>query len=274
MMSSVRLNYLFAQYLIHIEHNLRHEYGHPDVKRNVFLLPKFLRSFAYFSETKFIFQELQAEAAPNSMSLKSCVCSANFISQVFWFSCILLRFNFFLTGFFQHLSFRFANDGAVRERLIVALSFFLFMGILIAPFSGFITDFFKKRFAKGGEVTRAVILRALSLSQALTSMFSVVLCALLFAPGEAMFYVCYVAEVLTRAFLFSLNSAYFLTVFPPQVFGKLFGLCFLIGGIFTQIQYALLQLGFIWSNVVLLILTIASFVHPLRLSGVFSRCCS
>lgn len=121
-------------------------------------------------------------------------------------------------------------------------------------------------------MTQAVVLRALSLAQSLCSLFAVTLSALMFAPSEASFYACYVFEVFTRAFLFSLNSAYFLVAFPPQVFGQLFGLCFVIGGVVTQLQYALLQLSFVWSNVVLLVLTLVSFVHPIRLSGVLRRC--
>jgi len=82
-------------------------------------------------------------------------------------------------------------------------------------------------------------------------------------------YGAFLFQLLTQTFIFGGFAAFITIYFPPEHFGKLFGLINFIVGLINLLQYALFQLAFavdptfFYINIGLIIIAALTFVHPL-----------
>ncbi|KAI5617470.1 solute carrier family 43 member 3 [Silurus asotus] len=208
-------------------------------------------------------------------SFKSYALSWFFLWHLIWLSVMQLRHYLFI-GTLNPMLNRLANqDPDTVSRYSNAFAFTQLTGILCAPWNGLLMDRYKGKALKPGETEREVDLRSSVLSLFLTSLQCLVFSVCTIIPVLPLQYATFILQVLNRSFLYGGNAAFISIAFPAQHFGKLYGLVMSLSAVVALLQYPCLTLvkSFdgdpFYVNIVLTILTLLAFVHPLN---VFLHC--
>ncbi|KAI5107808.1 solute carrier family 43 member 3, partial [Silurus meridionalis] len=208
-------------------------------------------------------------------SFKSYALSWFFLWHLIWLSVMQLRHYLFI-GTLNPMLNRLANqDPDTVSRYTNAFAFTQLTGILCAPWNGLLMDRYKGKALKPGETEREVDLRSSVLSLFLTSLQCLVFSVCTIIPVLPLQYATFILQVLNRSFLYGGNAAFISIAFPAQHFGKLYGLVMSLSAVVALLQYPCLTLvkSFdgdpFYVNIVLTILTLLAFVHPLN---VFLHC--
>ncbi|NWT05729.1 S43A3 protein, partial [Mionectes macconnelli] len=208
-----------------------------------------------------------AGEAPPGTTFRACACSWLFAWHVACLSVMQLRHYLFigtLNPLLERLSQGDFNTGTAPRgaggtvgdpgaapRLTLsphtvstytnAFAFTQLCGVLCAPWNGLILDWHKrgKHRRPEGNCARGALadLRAAVVSLAVT----VVQC-LLFSVCAAMpilqvQFATFVLQVISRSFLYGGNAAFLAIAFPPQHFGKLYGLAMALSALVALLQY-------------------------------------
>ncbi|CAL8266976.1 unnamed protein product [Boreogadus saida] len=128
-----------------------------------------------------------------------------------------------------------------------ALAIIQMCGVLFSPWNGLIFDRHKDKPRAAGETESESDLRAAVLSLALTALLSVLFSVSASVPLLPLQYLTFILQVLSRSFLYG-GNAFAMIVFP-------FSFTILING--------LLGGDPLWVNVVLTLLCLLAFLHPL-----------
>uniref|UniRef100_A0A3Q2GTD6 Solute carrier family 43 member 3 n=1 Tax=Equus caballus TaxID=9796 RepID=A0A3Q2GTD6_HORSE len=153
-----------------------------------------------------------------------------------------------------------------------------FFGVLCAPWNGLLTDQLKQRYEKKASKTGfsalAVALCSTVPSLALTSLLCLGFALCASVPVLPLQYVTFILQVISRSFLYGSNChwnpIYLSPSFPPENFGKIFGLVMALSAIvsllqfpiFTFIKGPLQNQPFYVMNVMLVLVTLLTFMHP------------
>ncbi|NXJ15052.1 S43A3 protein, partial [Odontophorus gujanensis] len=175
-----------------------------------------------------------------------CVLSWLFVWHVVWLSVMQLRHYLFigtLNPLLDHLAFGSEHLVSIYTN---AFAFTQLCGVLCAPWNGLILDRHKRSKAHRAEGNRAqgalADLRASVQSLVLTVTLCVLFSICAAVPMLPVQFATFVLQVISRSFLYGGNAAFLAIAFPPQHFGKLYGLAMALSGLVALLQYPCIAL--------------------------------
>ncbi|NXN79726.1 S43A3 protein, partial [Bombycilla garrulus] len=172
---------------------------------------------------------------------RACVCSWLFAWHVAWLSVMQLRHYLFIGTLNPQLEHLARGDHGLVSTYTNAFAFTQLCGVLCAPWNGLILDRHKR--GKGPRPEGKWILAALAdLRSAVLSLVVTVAQCLLFSvfaavPVLPVQFGTFVLQVISRSFLYGGNAAFLAIAFPPQHFGKLYGLAMALSALVALLQY-------------------------------------
>ncbi|NWW97830.1 S43A3 protein, partial [Caloenas nicobarica] len=173
------------------------------------------------------------------VTFRACVCSALFAWHVVWLSVMQLRHYLFigtLNPLLQHLA---RGDTRLVSTYTNAFAVTQLCGVLCAPWNGLILDRHKrgKTARPEGALGTLADLRASVLSLVVTVTQCVLFSVCAAVPVLPIQFGTFVLQVLSRSFLYGGNAAFLAIAFPPQHFGKLYGLAMALSALVALLQY-------------------------------------
>ncbi|XP_064921831.1 equilibrative nucleobase transporter 1 isoform X2 [Columba livia] len=206
-----------------------------------------------------------------TVPFRACVCSALFAWHVVWLSVMQLRHYLFigtLNPLLQHLAH---GDTHLVSTYTNAFAVTQLCGVLCAPWNGFILDRHKrgKTPRPEGALGTLADLRASVLSLVVTVTQCVLFSICAAVPVLPVQFGTFVLQVLSRSFLYGGNAAFLAIAFPPQHFGKLYGLAMALSALVALLQYPCVTLvrgpldgDPFYVNVGLIAVVLVAFVSP------------
>ncbi|KAM6159044.1 equilibrative nucleobase transporter 1 isoform 2-T2 [Rhynchocyon petersi] len=196
-----------------------------------------------------------------------------FIWHLVWLSVIQLWHYLFIGMLNSLLTHLASGDRVLVSTYTNAFAITQFFGVLCAPWNGLLMDRLKQKYhkevRKTGSSTSMVALCSTVPSLALTSLLCLgfALCASI--PILPLQYLTFILQVVSRSFLYGGNAAFLTLGFPPQHFGKLFGLVMALSAIVSLLQFPIFTLikgphpnSPFYVNMTLVLATLLTFVHP------------
>ncbi|NWT76802.1 S43A3 protein, partial [Prunella himalayana] len=172
---------------------------------------------------------------------RACACSWLFGWHVAWLSVMQLRHYLFIGTLNPQLEHLAGGDHALVSTYTNAFAFTQLCGVLCAPWNGLILDRHKR--GKGPRPDGNWVLAALAdLRSAVLSLVVTVALCLLFSvlaavPALPAQFGTFALQVISRSFLYGGNAAFLAIAFPPQHFGKLYGLAMALSALVALLQY-------------------------------------
>ncbi|XP_054684996.1 equilibrative nucleobase transporter 1 isoform X4 [Grus americana] len=209
--------------------------------------------------------------SPPGASFGACVRSGVFAWHVAWLSVMQLRHYLFI-GTLNPLLERLARgDADLVSSYTNAFAFTQLCGVLCAPWNGLILDRHKRGKAPrpDGALGALADLRASVLSLAVTVTQCVLFSICAAVPVLPVQFATFVLQVISRSFLYGGNAAFLAVAFPPQHFGKLYGLAMALSALVALLQYPCVALvrgplrgDPFYVNVGLIAVVLVAFVSP------------
>ncbi|XP_061206420.1 equilibrative nucleobase transporter 1 [Neopsephotus bourkii] len=210
-------------------------------------------------------------APPAPVPFAACARSARFAWHVAWLSVLQLRHYLFI-GTLNPLLQRLARgDAGLVSTYTNAFAFTQLCGVLCAPWNGLILDRHKRGKAPqpDGALAALADLRASVLSLVVTVVLGLLFSIAAAVPVLPVQFGTFVLQVLSRSFLYGGNAAFLAIAFPPQHFGKLYGLAMALSALVALLQYPCvalvqgpLQGDPFYVNLGLIAVVLLAFVSP------------
>ncbi|NXI65931.1 S43A3 protein, partial [Anseranas semipalmata] len=174
----------------------------------------------------------------------SCVLSWLFVWHVVWLSVMQLRHYLFIGTLNPLLDHLARGDDRLVSTYTNAFAFTQLCGVLCAPWNGLILDRHKRGKAPRPDEALGVLadLRASVLSLVVTVTQCVLFSICAAVPVLPVQFATFVLQVISRSFLYGGNAAFLAIAFPPQHFGKLYGLAMAISALVALLQYPCITL--------------------------------
>uniref|UniRef100_A0A8D2JN18 Solute carrier family 43 member 3 n=2 Tax=Sciurus TaxID=10001 RepID=A0A8D2JN18_SCIVU len=199
--------------------------------------------------------------------------SRRFAWHMVWLSVIQLWHYLFIGTLNSLLTNLAGRDRTQVSTYTNAFAITQFFGVLCAPWNGLLMDRLRQRYQKEakrtGSSAAAAALSSAVPSLALTSLLCLGFALCASVPVLPLQYVTFLLQVISRSFLYGGNAAFLTLAFPSEHFGKLFGLVMALSAIVSLLQFPIftlikgpLQNNPLYVNVVLLLATLLTFVHP------------
>ncbi|KAF1403380.1 Solute carrier family 43 member 3, partial [Spheniscus magellanicus] len=178
-------------------------------------------------------------ADPPGLSFGACVRSGLFAWHVAWLSVMQLRHYLFIGTLNPLLDHLARGDPHLVSTYTNAFAFTQLCGVLCAPWNGLILDRHKRGETPclQGALGALADLRASVLSLAVTVTQCVLFSVCAAVPVLPVQFATFVLQVLSRSFLYGGNAAFLAIAFPPQHFGKLYGLAMALSALVALLQY-------------------------------------
>ncbi|KAA3675495.1 uncharacterized protein DEA37_0006947, partial [Paragonimus westermani] len=200
-------------------------------------------------------ERIQAILESRYPSPRRCIFSWPFFLVTLWFMFGLLRFTYFLNQMGQQLEYMFGNDEETIKQLRSVSSALQMCGFLISPISGFVLDTSRayyrrligrklpdKQDAVFDDELYWIHLTAIAPAFLLMAISALVLSVLNFVRAKAAFYATVIFLVILRSLLFSSAISFLLIAFPIRFFGTINGILSTAGGLFSLLQYGIIEL--------------------------------
>uniref|UniRef100_A0A452R7P8 Solute carrier family 43 member 3 n=1 Tax=Ursus americanus TaxID=9643 RepID=A0A452R7P8_URSAM len=237
------------------------------VGRTFLLMPRGLRSGDHGPEPS----ALEPGKQPEPRSFWRYVLSQRFACHLVWLSVIQLWHYLFIGTLNSLLTNLAGGDRALVSTYTNAFAITQFFGVLCAPWNGLLMDRLKQKYqkeAKGSSAMKVALSSAVP-SLALTSLLCLGFALCASVPILPLQYVTFILQVISRSFLYGGNAAFLTLAFPSEHFGKLFGLVMALSAIVSLLQFPIftfikgpLQNDPLYVNVLLVLATVLTFVHP------------
>ncbi|NWV48799.1 S43A3 protein, partial [Daphoenositta chrysoptera] len=178
---------------------------------------------------------------PPGTPFRACACSWLFAWHVAWLSVMQLRHYLFIGTLNPQLEHLARGDHGLVSTYTNAFAFTQLCGVLCAPWNGLILDRHKR--GKGprpeGNWAQAALadLRSAVLSLVVTVAQCLLFSVLAAVPVLPVQFGTFVLQVISRSFLYGGNAAFLAIAFPPQHFGKLYGLAMALSALVALLQY-------------------------------------
>ncbi|NWQ70601.1 S43A3 protein, partial [Neopipo cinnamomea] len=179
--------------------------------------------------------------APPGTTFRACACSWLFAWHVAWLSVMQLRHYLFIGTLNPLLERLSQGDVSAVSTYTNAFAFTQLCGVLCAPWNGLILDWHKrgKRHRPEGNCARGALadLRAAVVSLVVTVVQCLLFSVCAAVPVLQVQFATFVLQVISRSFLYGGNAAFLAIAFPPQHFGKLYGLAMALSALVALLQY-------------------------------------
>ncbi|NWT14151.1 S43A3 protein, partial [Vireo altiloquus] len=176
---------------------------------------------------------------PPATPFRACACSWLFAWHVAWLSVMQLRHYLFIGTLNPQLEHLAGGDHGLVSTYTNAFAFTQLCGVLCAPWNGLILDRHKR--GKGphpeGALAALADLRSAVLSLVVTVAQCLLFSVLAAVPVLPVQFGTFVLQVISRSFLYGGNAAFLAVAFPPQHFGKLYGLAMALSALVALLQY-------------------------------------
>ncbi|XP_064640568.1 equilibrative nucleobase transporter 1-like isoform X3 [Lineus longissimus] len=206
------------------------------------------------------------------LTFKEILLSGIYMLDLFWISVLRLRSWFFMGTFNPQITFMAKGDDAIVSHYTSVFAIMQFFGFMLAPISGRLMDRKKRKTDGDPRLLKIAQVEVCVLSFALDSFISVLMSIGACIPILEVQYVTCALSVVQRAFMYGPNSAFIAQVFPLKHFGKLFGMYMTVSSVFSLLQFPMFILmqgplkgDPLIMNVILLVLMVLSFIHPVYL---------
>uniref|UniRef100_A0A452R7K7 Solute carrier family 43 member 3 n=1 Tax=Ursus americanus TaxID=9643 RepID=A0A452R7K7_URSAM len=216
-------------------------------------------------------EALEPGKQPEPRSFWRYVLSQRFACHLVWLSVIQLWHYLFIGTLNSLLTNLAGGDRALVSTYTNAFAITQFFGVLCAPWNGLLMDRLKQKYqkeAKGSSAMKVALSSAVP-SLALTSLLCLGFALCASVPILPLQYVTFILQVISRSFLYGGNAAFLTLAFPSEHFGKLFGLVMALSAIVSLLQFPIftfikgpLQNDPLYVNVLLVLATVLTFVHP------------
>nr|XP_023510651.1 solute carrier family 43 member 3-like [Equus caballus] len=204
--------------------------------------------------------------------------SRRFAWHLMWLSMMQL-WHYIFIGTLNSLLTTPAKGTSIYTNAFAITQFF---GVLCAPWNGLLTDLLKQRYQKKASKTgfsaSAVALCSTVPCLALTSLLCLGFALCASVPVLPLQYITFILQVISRSFLYGGNAAFLTLAFPPEHFGKIFGLVMALSAIVSLLQFLIftfikgpLQNDPFYVNVMLVLVTLLTFMHPFLVYGECQR---
>ncbi|XP_032084108.1 solute carrier family 43 member 3 isoform X3 [Thamnophis elegans] len=207
---------------------------------------------------------------PPVKSFRKCIFSMLFFWHLVWLSVMQLRHYLFI-GTLNPMLRKLANeDNSLVSSYTNAFAFTQLCGVLCAPWNGLILDWHKHRQKKGeGAPDPVADLRSCILSLTITVLQCLAFSICASIPVLPVQYATFILQVLSRSFLYGGNAAFLAIAFPPEHFGKLYGLVMGLSAVVSLLQYPCFILikgplkgDSFYVNIAFIVLMLLAFVNP------------
>uniref|UniRef100_A0A8D0Z6Z5 Solute carrier family 43 member 3 n=1 Tax=Sus scrofa TaxID=9823 RepID=A0A8D0Z6Z5_PIG len=206
-------------------------------------------------------EEISGPGQPQEpRSFWSCVFSRRYCWHLVWLSVIQLWHYLFIGTFNSLLTILARGDQALG-----------IPGGLCAPEEDLSRGVGRRvRQGKGSPASASVVALSSAVpSLALTSLLCLGFALCASVPVLPLQYVTFILQVVSRSFLYGGNAAFLTLAFPSEHFGKLFGLVMALSAVVSLLQFPIFTLSKgplkndpFYVNVMLVLLTLLTFVHP------------
>uniref|UniRef100_A0A8D0VBP8 Solute carrier family 43 member 3 n=1 Tax=Sus scrofa TaxID=9823 RepID=A0A8D0VBP8_PIG len=206
-------------------------------------------------------EEISGPGQPQEpRSFWSCVFSRRYGWHLVWLSVIQLWHYLFIGTFNSLLTILARGDQALG-----------IPGGLCAPEEDLSRGVGRRvRQGKGSPASASVVALSSAVpSLALTSLLCLGFALCASVPVLPLQYVTFILQVVSRSFLYGGNAAFLTLAFPSEHFGKLFGLVMALSAVVSLLQFPIFTLSKgplkndpFYVNVMLVLLTLLTFVHP------------
>nr|XP_021411679.1 solute carrier family 43 member 3 isoform X1 [Lonchura striata domestica] len=202
---------------------------------------------------------------------RACACSWLFTWHVAWLSVMQLRHYLFIGTLNPQLEHLAGGDHTLVSTYTNAFAFTQLCGVLCAPWNGLILDRHKRGKAPRPEGLLAALadLRSAVLSLVVTVALCLLFSVFAAVPVLPAQFGTFVLQVISRSFLYGGNAAFLAIAFPPQHFGKLYGLAMALSALVALLQYPCvalvqgpLQGDPFYMNLGLIAVVLVAFVSP------------
>ncbi|XP_028400968.1 solute carrier family 43 member 3-like isoform X2 [Dendronephthya gigantea] len=174
------------------------------------------------------------DSTPRLISL---MLTSEYIHTTFFLSLCNLRLWFYVGYLNSYLEFMSDNDHDTVSHYTNWFGIAQFSGFVFAPIVGIVMDWKPK--GKRNQKTDLGFVVGFFL----TSFTAFVLNILVLVPDLSVQYASFVVQVVLRAFVYTVYSAFLLHKFPLSQFGKLYGAGHLISAVIGSIQYGLFTIS-------------------------------
>ncbi|XP_068963813.1 equilibrative nucleobase transporter 1 isoform X2 [Petaurus breviceps papuanus] len=210
-------------------------------------------------------------------SFWSCVLSWRFFWHLVWFSSMQLWHYLFIGTLNPMLNHLAHGDQHLVSTFTNAFAITQLFGVFCAPWNGIMLDHLKKKYQQEarqrGFPESMADLHSTFPSLALTSLLCLGFSICASTPILKLQYFTFILQVISRSFLFGGNAAFLTLAFPSQHFGKIYGTSMMLSALVTFLQFPIfilikgpLQGDPTYVNIVLILFTLLSFVHPFLVS--------
>ncbi|XP_002126070.2 equilibrative nucleobase transporter 1-like [Ciona intestinalis] len=215
---------------------------------------------------------LLANQGGEQKTFSSCLKDLSYWLNVLYSSILQLRLYLFFGTLNQWIS-TLTSNREQQSKYITTFGFIQLTGVLIAPFSGVMTDMMTKYYRKSATCSEQVIRkRSVCYTIGFSCLMATIYSALVLIPVLEIQYITFFVQNVARNFFCAGNGAFFATTFPSEHFGKLIGLNIGIASVVSLLTYPINILilkvfggSFVVVNSVFLGLTVLTFVHPVIL---------
>ncbi|XP_074132982.1 equilibrative nucleobase transporter 1 [Sminthopsis crassicaudata] len=227
-------------------------------------------------------KEIAKTEQSDSRSFRSCVLSWRFFWHLIWLSVMQLWHYLFIGTLNPMLNHLAQGDQNLVSSYTNAFAITQLFGVFCAPWNGLFLDHLKKKYQqearKKGFPESMADLHSTFPSLTVTSLLclSFSICASI--PILRLQYLTFILQVISRSFLYGGNAAFVTLAFPSEHFGKVFGTVMMLSGVISLLQFPIFILikgpfqgNPIYVNIVLILVTVLSLVHPFLVSRVWRR---
>uniref|UniRef100_F7ASU5 Major facilitator superfamily (MFS) profile domain-containing protein n=1 Tax=Ciona intestinalis TaxID=7719 RepID=F7ASU5_CIOIN len=229
-------------------------------------------------EKVMLYEKLIDEAPKNTVSLKSCLLSVSFILNCFHLGVLQLRNQFFYGTIMPWLVQVGHGNRNETSSYLNSFGVIQLCGILVSPIGGILTDFRIKKLSRKFTVESATR-KSVAIYTGLSSVIAILFSIMVLVPVLRLQYLSFLLQVVFRSFLYGGNAAFLLTTFPSEHFGKVYSITVTFGSIIALLQYPLFLAvtniyggDFTAINLALLVISVATIVHPIVLYRQFGKC--
>ncbi|ELR59702.1 Solute carrier family 43 member 3 [Bos mutus] len=190
--------------------------------------------------------------------------SRRFAWHVVWLSVIQLWHYLFIGTLNSLLNNLASRDSALVSTYTNAFAVTQFFGVLCAPWNGLLMDRLKHKYQEEAKRTGEPCAPEV---QILLDFCICVSFLLKIMVPKILYIILNIHTV--RSFLYGCNAAFLTLAFPSEHFGKLFGLVMALSAVVSLLQFPLftlikgpLQNDPLYVNLMLVLLTLLTFIHP------------
>ena len=195
------------------------------------------------------------------------ILSSTFISHSIWYIIIEFRYKYFISSSNVMLENLLNNDDTDVDYYTNILSYTLMGGILTSLLFGLLYNLCINYYSSRPSLLQRMLMPTV-LPQCVTTLLCVLLSLLVLLENRSLLYASFVVLLLLRSSVNTMGTCFLTSLYPPNVFGPMYGLLSLEAGVTGLLIYAFYQWmehSAVQVNVFWLVSSLLTLGHPLSM---------